>query len=150
MKKISTAYLLFSTLLVGTLLLWLSKDMHTLDSRLSYSLYEAVAFFADLNEENKQKLRWICAIDFLLFIPVYALMLARLTLESGKARLFQISFLSIGIAADCSETIFEFLGTHGIGLQSGWLPQALAISTPTKWIALLLWGLVFLLSRRLR
>lgn len=147
MKK--NTFLLIALIAAGILLKWVSQGIPTLDARFSYSSYEALGFLAELSPIDMQRLRVITAIDLLLFIPIYSVLFYRLTaLEYGRK--FQLVLLTVGITADVFETILEFLGTHEVGWVTGWLPQLLSLSTPTKWIALGLWGIsaVLLFLRR--
>lgn len=125
--------------LAGTLV-WISHGIPILDRRFSYSPYEAIGFFAELTPENSQRLRIFLALDLLLFIPIYSRLFFLCTTESGRIRSLLLVLLTIGTTADIFETFLELLGSFDIGWADGWLPQALSMSTPTKWIALTLWG----------
>lgn len=121
---------LASALLSFALILWLSSGIHLLDGRLFYSSYEAIGFLA----ENPQ-IQAVLWIDLCFFLPSYFL-LGKALSRSNSALLF----LSIAAAADFTETSLQIIGLHGIGLSSGWVPMAVSLSTPLKWLALFLWG----------
>lgn len=134
-------------LLTGAVLCYLSYGLDWLDTRLYYSHWEALGFLSNLDPMAKPKLVAFALIDLLIFIPTYFYLTLELIRPLQTKRLLPLLFLCVLTSADLLETIFGLIALNGKGWESGFVPMVMSLSTPVKWVALLLLTLSFLWIR---